>query len=775
MSRAVLWITLTAAVAAPLCAEPDGKPTVVPAVLSAVAPTGAQRGRTVTMTLTGARLAGATGVFFDDPAITGRVLPAADSAETDKVSVEAVVGAEASIGVHKLFLQTPRGTTGSVAFAVGDWTEVAEVEPNDTAAAAQNVEPPVTLMGRLERVGDVDRFRFEARAGQEVVFQVVASSIGSRLNPVLTLSDAEGRVVATANTAGSRRDPLLGHRVAAAGGYQLELRDFENASGADVFYRLNIGEFPVVTAVYPLGLRQGTSASVRLSGFNLGADPVVEVSASADGAKRAHALPLPGTGAQRRQGLVSPTLAVGEDPEVEEVEATSELVQRVETPVMINGRIHAPSQSADVDQFRFRAQKGQPLVLEVTARRLGSPLDSLIEVLDARGRSIERATIRPVAETSLVLNGRDSDSSGFRIQSWTDLAVNDTVFIGRELLQISRLPGGPDEDASLLSFRGRRIGLLDTTPEAQSLGTRLYKVQVHPPGKSFPPNGMPLFRIYYRNDDGNALYGKDSRLTFDPPADAEYIVRITDVRGQQGPDYGYRLSIHPLRPDFRLAFSPEHPNLLRGSSVPVTASVERYDGFAGPVAVELEGLPAGVTATRGVIAAGSERLTLTLTASADVAAEEAASASPIRLIGRATMADGEVVRTVEPASGRRLLTVLPAPDIRVTTDLRQVTLRPGGEVELIARVDRQNGFKGRVPIDVKNLPFGVQVRDVGLNGVLVTEQESSRRFVIVAEPWVKPQTASFIAVGRVESDPATEVASEPITLTIVAGEKQASR
>jgi hypothetical protein len=770
MKRAIPLILLAVIPPTPIRAEPDGKPTVVPAVLRSLSPTGVQRGRTATLTLEGARLAGATGVFFDDPAITGRVLPAADEKSADKLPVEVTVGSEARLGIHRVFLQTPRGTTSSVTFAVGDWPEVKEVEPNDGGAAAQRIATPATLVGGLDRAGDVDAFQFEARAGQEIVFQVVGSSIRSRLNAVLTLTDTQGRVLATANAAGSRPEPLLGHRFAATGSYRLELRDFESASGTEVSYRLSIGEFPVVTAVYPLGLRQGTTAAVSLTGYNLGGESKAWVTAPSGPAGRRQSVPLPG------KFLVAPSLTLGEDPEVEETEAAAGPAgQRIEAPVTINGRIHAAGRPPDVDEFRFRARKGQPLVLEVAARRLGSPLDSVIEVVDARGRPIERATIRPVAETVLVLNGRDSSSTGFRIQSWTDLAVNDTVFIGRELLQITRLPGGPDEDANVRSFRGRRVGLLDTTPEAQSLGATLYKVQVHPPGKTFPPNGMPLFRLYYRNDDGNAVHGKDSRLTFDPPADGEYIVRITDVRGQHGPEYAYRLSIHPPRPDYRLTFSPEHPNLLRGASVPVTASIERHDGFEGAVEVELEGPPAGFSATRGVIAAGADSATLLLTAAPDASTPTALPSSPIRLIGRAVLNGQEVVRTVEPDNGARLLTVLPDPDIRVATDVRQVTLRPGGEVEVVARVDRQNGFKGRVPIDARNLPFGVQVRDVGLNGVLVTEQESSRRFVIVAEPWAKPQTRPFFAVGRVESDPSTEVASEPILLTIEPQEKQVSR
>ena len=164
--------------------------------------------------------------------------------------------------------------------------------------------------------------------------------------------------------------------------------------------------------------------------------------------------------------------------------------------------------------------------------------------------------------------------------------------------------------------------------------------------------------------------------------------------------------------------SPEHPNLLRGSSVPVDVEIERYDGFDGPVGVRLEGLPPGFTAAPAVIAAGSDNATMILAAAPDAATSSPPAPGPIRLVGSAGIAGNEVVRTVEPENGVRLLTVLPDPDIRVTTDVRQVMLTPGGTAEVVAQVDRRNGFKGRVPIEVRNLPFGVQVRDVGLNGVL---------------------------------------------------------
>ena len=82
-------------------------------------------------------------------------------------------------------------------------------------------------------------------------------------------------------------------------------------------------------------------------------------------------------------------------------------------PATVNGRIAAPRDKVPVAHYyRFRAKKGQKVMLEVSARRLGSELDSLVEVLDAQGVPVERATVRAVWETSLVLRDHDSVQPG---------------------------------------------------------------------------------------------------------------------------------------------------------------------------------------------------------------------------------------------------------------------------------------------------------------------------------------------------------------------------
>ena len=59
--------------------------------------------------------------------------------------------------------------------------------------------------------------------------------------------------------------------------------------------------------------------------------------------------------------------------------------QPVTLPIIINGRIDPPG---DCDVFRFEGRAGQKIVAEVNARRLDSPLDSVLRLTDANGRQL---------------------------------------------------------------------------------------------------------------------------------------------------------------------------------------------------------------------------------------------------------------------------------------------------------------------------------------------------------------------------------------------------
>lgn len=762
-----------------------GGPTLFQASLGNVAPVGVVRGKTERFTLSGGMIADATGVFFDDPNITGRIVTPADK-NAGILRVDTAVGEKARIGIHRVWVQTPHGTTGSVTFAVGGWPETAQKEENDTPEAAQPIAFPTTVVGAMEKPGDADCYRFEAQAGRELVFEVIAQPIRSRLQPTLTLLDSDGKILSESKPSPGRTDGLLGYRFTKAGSYVLRLRDLQNASGGDTHYRLNAGEFPMVTRVFPAGLQRGVWTDIHVEGFNLGGESPTRMQAPKD-AVRGQQIPLyvmPEVA--QKTGLTEPlggiSLAVGEDPEIlqEAHNATLSRAQPITVPVTVNGVLNMtaaasfgenrsanPSSSrVNARFFRFTAKKGQPLLVDVMARRRGSALDPEIEILDSKGNSIERAVLRAVGQTEITLNDRDSYSTGLRLIAWDDFHINDYLLVGREVIRILALPNGPDADLAFRSLRGRRLGFFGTTPEHHSVGERVYKVEIHPPGSKFSPNGYPLTRLTYRNDDGGPLHGKDSYLEFTPPANGEYILRLSDARGTEGENFTYRLSIRPPRPDFRVSMSPGHPNIPKAGGVTVNVECERYDGFAGAIEIGLEGLPPGFTATRTTIQPGETSAILLLSAAPDAATPPAAATSSLRLVAKAKIGSAEVTRTVEPDNGVRLLTVLPVPDLSVSTDRREVVIHPGEEVEVEATVIRNGEYGGRVPIGVENLPFGVRVLDVGLNGVLVTEEESSRKFTIQCDAWVKPQTRSFYVIANVEGGTAN--AALPLILRVEA-------
>jgi hypothetical protein len=104
-------------------------------------------------------------------------------------------------------------------------------------------------------------------------------------------------------------------------------------------------------------------------------------------------------------------------------------------------------------------------------------------------------------------------------------------------------------------------------------------------------------------------------------------------------------------------------------------------------------------------------------------------------------------------------------DLVATTDQGVVTVKPGGEAHLTVQVERRNGFKGRVPVEVRGLPHGVRVLDVGLNGILITEAENRRTFVIYAESWVEPTEHPFVVSAKREGKN-TEHAARSVLLKV---------
>jgi hypothetical protein len=764
--------------AAPLHAQ------VRPPVIGNAVPYGLQRGTTTTVTVDGTNLGDADAVLFSDSGLSARIVsyadfgpdvptrrkedtgpPISDRAQKSVVTLQVTATPDVPTGRHVFRLRTPLGTSTPMSLWVGDLGEGRELEPNDRAEQADSLVTPITVNAVIFTDGDVDSFRFAARAGRQLVIRAMAVGLGSRLDPALTLTDERGMVLESNDDFGETRDALVVHTPQHDGTLVVRVADALNTGSPRHVYRLTVGEVPYLTSVYPLGRRKGSTLPVRVEGVNLGKSGRGSVGAplsdDPDEAPVVVSTPL-GAPVNRLQ------VALGRYREIGETEGGRDGIgnaPRLAIPVTVNGRLHHADGTADEDYYRFAAAKGQQVVISVAANRLGSPLDSIVDVLDAKGREIPRAVLRPVWETTVDLRDHNSSSSGIRLLSWSGLRRGDWVYVDRELLQVSELPKGPDEDTSFTNFRGRRVAFEDTTSEGHALGRPVYKVERHPPGSTFSPNGLPLFTLVYRNDDGGPMWGKDSRLTFTAPAAGEYVVRIRDARGESGRLYAYRLTFASPRPEFELFVSPSNPNVPRGGRVPVMVTAYRHDGFDAAIEVSLEGLPAGVTSEPGTILRGHSTVAITLAAAPDAAPVTA----PLVVKGRALTGTRQLVRQARADDKVSVVCISAPPDVRVVAvEPAVIELAPGGHAKVRATIARENGFKGRVPLAVLNLPFRVTVPDIGLNGILITETQDTREFEIVADDNAPASEQTLFVTARVETNQVAspEQVSVPIRIRV---------
>jgi hypothetical protein len=766
--------------------HPTG-PRITPPTLNAVSPIGFARGVTAEMTVEGLNLAGASSIHFSEPGVKGRILRVKELPDLpdirlgsngtpstidvgplpprNQVTVELDIDPEAHIGPVRFRLLTPLGTSPEGTILIEPYYgESQDKEPNDSADAAVETFLPAVLTGTISRPGDQDFFKIKVRAGEQIVFLNQAPLAGSALQPVVRILSEDMTTLAEFGNDGGPTTQRFAHTFDKTGHYYVRITDYEQSGRAGNFYRIIAGKLPVALSAYPLGLRKGQAAEIQLIGHHLGKS---SVRVQGEPSPRAEDALFLRPASPNGPAFNELKLALGTDPELDAASAKS-----VTLPETINGRIPAPVNGVpSYHDFRFSAKKGQKVVLEVNARRLGSDLDSLLEVLDSRGQPIEHAVARATWETFLVLRDHDSVQRGLRIQSWNVLNVGDYVLVGNEICRVEEVPDGPDEDMLVESFGGQRRAFFTTSSEAHGIDRAVYKVQMHPAGAKFSPNGLPLVRLYYRNDDGGPGYGKDSFLEFTAPADGEYIARLRDVRGLGGESYAYRLSLREPRPDFRLSLSPRNPNVPAGGTVPVTVTALRTEGFEGPIEVSLQGLPAGLKATTNTIAPGLDSATILLSAGPNAQLKDAV---PFEAIGRAQINGAAVTRRANPEDRTKLIALMPQADAVLFSETKVVELEPGQTAEVTVRARRNNGFAGRIPVTVTDLPVRVRVTDSGLNGVLIHEDDDSTTFRLWALPNAAPVEGYIYLSARIETrspQPSAYAAAEPILVRVKPGKQ----
>jgi hypothetical protein len=108
-----------------------------------------------------------------------------------------------------------------------------------TVTGVSELTPPMTVSGRLAKVGQVDLYSLEAKKDKKLRFKVAAKALGYPTDAVLAVLDSAGKPVAEADDASrDDRDPILDFTPPADGRYMLALRDLANRGDFRLVYRL---------------------------------------------------------------------------------------------------------------------------------------------------------------------------------------------------------------------------------------------------------------------------------------------------------------------------------------------------------------------------------------------------------------------------------------------------------------------------------------------------------------------------------------------------------
>ncbi len=734
-------------------------------------PLGAQVGASTWITVEGINLEDSPRLIFSRKGVEATVTeiePAPNPpyrTPRQRVRIRLDVDSGAEIGSHGFRIKTVYGTSNWVRFALGRLPQIEAMEPAEKPPDGREITLPVTIEGRLDRGDRGDIFRFGAEQDQELVFRVEAASLGSRLDSVLEIMDGEGRILArNDNFFPGSVDSVLAYTCPRDGEYQVRISDRAGRGGRAFAYRLTLGELPFLTGVFPLGLRRGSRDELAVTGHNLGGRTTI----------RWDDLP-PDSGKDtlqvRLQTPLGPSLntlpvALGNISEVPEEEPndTADTAQTLPVPVTVNGRSAA---RGDQDLFSFSARQGETLVLEVQARRLSSPLDSVLQVLDTKGRPIPGTVLEVLSEDfhDSTLRAGILLLNRFGLKDDTRYYPLDFVLLdGRELVRLERSIRRADHFSVAQGILGKRISWLGTDPQNHPANGSVHKVMVRDPGAPVNEELFPAVTLPYRNDDGGPLTGKDSYLLFRAPADGTYLAHLGDLGGAGGPRHAYRLTIRRAQPDFRLflddgfllyvdgrATGARNPNVPRGGSVPLTISAARMEGFEGPIRVRVEDLPPGFHATEGLIR--PQEIVTTLVLSALESAQEPDEPVRLRVVGEAVIGGRTVSRVAtDAAEPLNVVSLAPRPPIVPRIEPSNPVIHPGESIPLTIHIQRNHGFRLDVPFILQNRPAGIWVEDSGSNGIVISKDETSRTLMLRADPWVEPMTFPLLAVGRIKSE-----------------------
>lgn len=686
-----------------------------------------QRGSTIEVVITGENLSDARFLIAGDPGLqlklpapaestigieaSGGGIVAVRTSDPNKMILKLDADGMSPLGSREIRATTRTGVSNPLTVTVTHLPEFLGATAATSIAKAQEISLPFAVTAKIEASSESDYYRFKATKGQHIVLEVVAQRIGSQLDSSLAVLDKDGRELAR-NEDSVGNDSVLEFIAPEDGEYLAQVRDYRLQGGPDYSYRLLAGALPYVKAAFPFAGQRGGTSEIQLRGYNLqGAEKMI-----------LRLEPNARLGQQELRtsstiGLSNPFQFIVSDlPEVMESEPNSSLTHanEVTLPAGISGRIQ---NAKDYDAFKFHVEKDQRWIFEVTAQRLGSPLDALLTLMDDRGDVLQK--------------NDDSNSADARIDQ-TFSAAGDYILIIEDLLE----HGGPDFayriscTQPMPNFEVKLVNDTAVLPRGGRVPVRCELSRVN--GFNGPVRIVPKDLsqglhaeppVFTGNDPGSGMIfisAAPDALLESTPLQFEAIAVVNGKTVTH--------AVAPFATDRRVRAAyvtviEEAPFLIHSASLLATveqdqsmsidALIERRNGFNGEVKVSLEGFSAGrEPATKSfdfqpITIKGSDSRG-TISAKAKTDSEIGARMMVLR--GDATVNGQRVTQYSAPFPVAT--TEMP---FLLTTQLKRIAvsaLPPGSqssanEAVLQVKANRRAGFNDEISLKLEGVPDGI--------------------------------------------------------------------
>ena len=354
-----------------------------PPKIRSILPLAALPGETTELLIAGEDLEAVTGLWTSFDSKT--TILAGDKDKGRKLRIRIEIPKGTPVGIGAVRASGPGGLSNLKLFLVDDLPTRPAEAAKGTADAAIAIEPPCAIDSQaISNRGSY--YSFKARAGQELSLEVLSQRIGSGLDPVLRILDSSQRELAYNNDSVGA-DSRVSWKAAKDGTYLLELRDVTWRGGEGFDYRLRIGDFPLVSAPYPLRAEEGKPAQISIAGLDSAGIKPREVRLPEGSSGRAFPLAVrpPGRSSSNFVTLLSSDL-----PELLEKEPNNQAASatRLEYPCAINGRF---SSKGDRDYYSIEGKKGERVLISGETRRSGSPTDLFLRLEKPGGEKIADA------------------------------------------------------------------------------------------------------------------------------------------------------------------------------------------------------------------------------------------------------------------------------------------------------------------------------------------------------------------------------------------------